>query len=45
MKSFMKNKGKLSLALIVMLFCFVSCGKSADTTSSEGAMSTEIVSA
>ena len=44
MKSFMKNKGKLSLALIVMLFCFVSCGKSADTTSSEGAMSTEIVS-
>ena len=45
-----KNKGKISLALIIMLFCFVSCGSGSGTTSSavgsedRMANSTEIVS-
>ena len=47
---FKDYKGKLSLALIIMLFCFVSCGNSSDTTSSSvisestAATSTETVS-
>lgn len=40
MKGIRKNKVKISVLLIVMLCCFVSCGNGADTTSSGGTEST-----
>ena len=49
MKGFMRNKLKVSLALIAMLCCFVSCGNNTDTNTSTGSEnrateSTEVVS-